>query len=92
MIRPIVVISDKKFNLCVLLYMQRMGAYTSTKAAMLNMMKNLAPELHEMNIRVNCIAPGLFPTKLGDGVSYYYNNPLPANHDKSRSQSVLLAQ
>jgi dehydrogenase/reductase SDR family protein 4 len=42
----------------------RVGVYAMTKAAMNNMTEWLATELMEDNIRVNCIAPGLIPTKM----------------------------
>ena len=40
-----------------------------TKTALLGMVKVLAPELAQSNIRINGLAPGLIQTKLSDPVS-----------------------
>jgi dehydrogenase/reductase SDR family protein 4 len=39
--------------------------YAISKTALLGMTKALAPELADMGIRINCVAPGLFKTKFG---------------------------
>ncbi|MGO1119226.1 SDR family NAD(P)-dependent oxidoreductase [Rhodovibrionaceae bacterium A322] len=41
---------------------RKIGAYCISKAADMQMVRNLADELGEHNIRVNCIAPGLVKT------------------------------
>lgn len=41
---------------------QLLGVYSMSKAATLQLVKNLAVELGEHNIRANCIAPGLIKT------------------------------
>jgi len=41
-----------------------LGVYGVSKTALLGLTKALAPQLAQMNIRVNCLAPGLVKTKL----------------------------
>ena len=48
---------------------QRIGAYLTSKAAILSMVNNLAVELQEKNIKINCVAPGIFRTRMGGPVS-----------------------
>ncbi|XP_073431507.1 dehydrogenase/reductase SDR family member 4-like isoform X1 [Dendrobates tinctorius] len=40
-----------------------LGPYSVSKTALLGLTKALAPELTQLNIRVNCLAPGLIRTK-----------------------------
>ncbi|GAB1597799.1 dehydrogenase/reductase SDR family member 4-like isoform X2 [Argonauta hians] len=40
-----------------------LGCYSVSKTALLGLVKALVPQLTAMNIRVNCIAPGLIDTK-----------------------------
>ncbi|KAG2462157.1 WEE1B kinase, partial [Polypterus senegalus] len=40
-----------------------LGPYSVSKTALLGLTKALAPELAPLNIRVNCVAPGLIKTK-----------------------------
>ncbi len=47
------------------LLLQIIGAYTTSKAALVGLTKVLSEELALDNIRVNCIAPGLIKTKFG---------------------------
>ena len=42
-------------------------AYGAAKAGVIGLSQNLAREFFENNIRVNCIAAGLFRGRLGDG-------------------------
>lgn len=39
-------------------------AYAASKAALLELTRNLASTLYEAKIRVNCIAPGVFPSEM----------------------------
>jgi len=41
-----------------------MGAYAATKAAVINLTQTAALELRPMNIRVNCVCPGLVDTPM----------------------------
>lgn len=43
---------------------EKVAAYATSKAAVMHMTKNLALEWAQMNIRVNAIAPGYFPTEM----------------------------
>lgn len=43
---------------------EKVAAYSTSKAAVAHMTKNLALEWAHMNIRVNAIAPGYFPTEM----------------------------
>ncbi|CAG8975921.1 hypothetical protein HYALB_00007049 [Hymenoscyphus albidus] len=43
-------------------------AYSASKAAAIHLSKNLAVELGPRHILVNAIAPGLFPTKMANGL------------------------
>ncbi|KAJ1137239.1 hypothetical protein NDU88_003652 [Pleurodeles waltl] len=47
------------------------GPYCVSKTALLGLTKVLAPTLTPMNIRVNCLAPGLTQTKFGNKVSIW---------------------
>ena len=50
----------------------RLGAYNVSKAADLQLVRNLAVEWGPSNVRVNCIAPGLVQT---DFAKYLWENP-----------------
>jgi NAD(P)-dependent dehydrogenase (short-subunit alcohol dehydrogenase family) len=43
-------------------------AYTASKAAVIHLTKQMAAFLAPKNLTVNCISPGLFPSKMGDAV------------------------
>ena len=43
-----------------------------TKTALLGMVKVLAPELAQSNIRINGLAPGLIETKFSNAVSDFF--------------------
>lgn len=43
---------------------EKVAAYATSKAAVMHMTKNLALEWAHMNVRVNAIAPGYFPTEM----------------------------
>ncbi|MEM9058973.1 MAG: SDR family oxidoreductase [Pseudomonadota bacterium] len=43
---------------------EKVAAYSTSKAAVAHMTKNLALEWAHMNVRVNAIAPGYFPTEM----------------------------
>ena len=43
-------------------------AYTASKAAVIHLTKQMAAYLAPKNLTVNCISPGLFPSKMGDAV------------------------
>ncbi|XP_053324396.1 dehydrogenase/reductase SDR family member 4-like [Spea bombifrons] len=45
-----------------------LGPYSVSKTALLGLTKALAPELTPMNIRVNCLAPGLIKTKFSSAL------------------------
>ena len=47
-------------------------AYAASKAAVVHLMKNLAVELGPRHITVNCVAPGIIPSKM--------SGPLMARH------------
>lgn len=47
---------------------QALGPYSVSKTALLGLTKALAPELAHMNIRVNCVAPGLIKTKFSSAL------------------------
>ena len=49
-----------------------LGVYSVSKTALLGLTKALSPELAAMNIRINCIAPGLVDTKFSKAL---LNNP-----------------
>lgn len=49
--------------------LQLMGAYSISKTALFGMTKALVPQLSRLNIRVNCIAPGLIKTRFSEAVS-----------------------
>lgn len=42
--------------------------YNSSKAAVINMTRALAAEWGKYNIRVNAVAPGMFPTRMTEGI------------------------
>ncbi|XP_053388668.1 dehydrogenase/reductase SDR family member 4-like [Mercenaria mercenaria] len=44
------------------------GAYSTSKTALLGMTKALARQLARMNVRVNCVAPGLIKTKFSEAL------------------------
>ena len=48
------------------------GAYNVSKAADMQLVRNLAVEFGPSNVRVNCIAPGLIQT---DFAKYLWENP-----------------
>ncbi|WAR12063.1 DHRS4-like protein [Mya arenaria] len=43
-----------------------LGPYSVSKTALIGMTKALVPQLSTMNIRVNCVAPGIIKTKIGE--------------------------
>lgn len=43
-------------------------SYVTSKAAVIHLARNLAVELAPRNILVNCIAPGMFPSKMANGL------------------------
>lgn len=43
-------------------------SYVTSKAAVIHLARNLAFELGPRNILVNCIAPGIFPSKMAHGL------------------------
>ncbi|XP_075067379.1 dehydrogenase/reductase SDR family member 4-like isoform X1 [Mixophyes fleayi] len=45
-----------------------LGPYSVSKTALLGLTKALAPELTQLNIRVNCLAPGLIRTKFSSAL------------------------
>ncbi|KAG8455426.1 hypothetical protein GDO86_001567 [Hymenochirus boettgeri] len=45
-----------------------LGPYSVSKTALLGLTKALAPELYPLNIRVNCLAPGLIRTKFSSAL------------------------
>ncbi|XP_070549674.1 dehydrogenase/reductase SDR family member 4-like [Ptychodera flava] len=45
------------------------GAYCVSKTALLGLTKALVPQLTEKNIRVNCIAPGIFKTRFANVIT-----------------------
>lgn len=47
--------------------MARVPAYVASKAALVQLTKTMAAELAPAGIRVNAIAPGLFPSEMSDG-------------------------
>ena len=48
-----------------------MGVYPVVKLALLGLTKEVAKEVAEENIWVNCIAAGPFNTKYGDAVGWH---------------------
>jgi gluconate 5-dehydrogenase len=42
--------------------------YNASKAAVINLTRALAVEWGPRNIRVNCIAPGMFPTRMTEAI------------------------
>ena len=46
--------------------MMRVPAYVASKAAVVQLTKTMAAELAPEGIRVNAIAPGLFPSELSE--------------------------
>lgn len=46
-----------------------LGAYSVSKTALLGLTKVVATDLAEVNIRVNCVAPGIIKTKFASIVS-----------------------
>ncbi|XP_053402169.1 dehydrogenase/reductase SDR family member 4-like [Mercenaria mercenaria] len=45
-----------------------MGVYSTSKTALFGLTKALVPQLARMNIRVNCIAPGLIKTRFSEAI------------------------
>ncbi|KAM8962044.1 dehydrogenase/reductase SDR family member 4-like [Pelodytes ibericus] len=54
-----------------------LGPYSVSKTALLGLTKALAPELSSLNIRVNCLAPGLIRTKFSSSL---WKNESMYNH------------
>lgn len=54
-------------------------AYSSAKGAVINMTRSLAAEWGPHNIRVNCIAPGYFPSKMSAGTLETHEQDLVTN-------------
>ncbi|XP_052817159.1 dehydrogenase/reductase SDR family member 4-like [Mya arenaria] len=46
--------------------MEFLGPYSVSKTALIGMTKALVPQLSTMNIRVNCVAPGIIKTKFSE--------------------------
>ncbi|XP_070565000.1 dehydrogenase/reductase SDR family member 4-like [Ptychodera flava] len=65
----VLVSSIAGFNFDIL---QFIGAYGTSKTAMIGLTKALVPQCAQMNIRINCIAPGLIKTKMNAGL---WKNP-----------------
>ncbi len=57
----------------------RVSAYVASKAAVIQLTKNMAVELARQNVRINAIAPGFFDTELGE--EFRKHNP-----DRRREQ------
>jgi dehydrogenase/reductase SDR family protein 4 len=53
-------------HVCSFLHLQHTGAYSTSKTALIGLTKVLAEQFATMNIRVNCIAPGLIKTKFSE--------------------------
>lgn len=58
-----------------------MSVYGATKAAVINLTQSAALELRPMNIRVNCVCPGLIDTPMMDQMKSRFEalSPLPIN-------------
>lgn len=65
-----------KFSLKTMYYFQPLGAYTVSKVALLGLCKAAAETLALENIRVNCIAPGVFRTLFSSVASINFPNIL----------------
>ena len=63
---------------------ETLGAYCISKAADMQMVRNLAMELGPHNIRVNCIAPGLVKTDFARAI---WENP--DRHDYRKEKTPL---
>ena len=63
---------------------ETLGAYCISKAADMQMVRNLSMELGPHNIRVNCIAPGLVKTDFARAI---WENP--ARHDYRKEKTPL---
>ena len=50
-------------------YLQFLGPYSVSKTALLGLTKALSHEAATMNVRVNCLAPGVIKTKFSEQVS-----------------------
>ena len=50
-------------------YFQFLGPYGVSKTALLGLVKAMAPQCAQMNIRVNGIAPGIIETNFSSAVS-----------------------
>jgi NAD(P)-dependent dehydrogenase (short-subunit alcohol dehydrogenase family) len=61
------------------------GAYCISKAADMQLARNLACELGPDNIRVNCIAPGLIKT---DFAKALWDNPEHAGRPQGRDNTA----
>ena len=48
---------------------QALGAYATSKTAMLGLTKALVPELAARQIRINSICPGIIVTRMSEAVS-----------------------
>ncbi|XP_052232957.1 dehydrogenase/reductase SDR family member 4-like isoform X1 [Dreissena polymorpha] len=58
---------------------QLMGAYSVSKTALLGLVKALVPQLTQMNIRVNAIAPGVIKTRFSEKL-WKGNNEISDNY------------
>ncbi|XP_046870062.1 dehydrogenase/reductase SDR family member 4 isoform X2 [Hypomesus transpacificus] len=48
--------------------MQALGPYSVSKTALLGLTRAMAPELAQLNIRVNCVAPGVIKTRFSSAL------------------------
>lgn len=52
---------------------QLLGVYSVSKTALFGLVKASSIDLAPENIRVNCVAPGIIPTKFSSAVSYRFS-------------------
>jgi len=55
--------------------------YSAAKAAIINLTQNLAANWSDRGVRVNCIAPGYFPSEMS---TFVRNNPAVTEHVKAQ--------
>lgn len=61
-------VSANLFTWCACAPLQALGPYSVSKTALLGLTRALAPELAQINIRVNCVAPGIIKTQFSSAV------------------------
>ncbi len=54
---------------CDVVFLQFLGPYSVSKTALLGLIKAMAPQCGQKNIRVNGIAPGIIRTNFSSAVS-----------------------